>query len=384
MERKILMHVGPTMIDNDVLLAGVVNNAGFASPEFVATMKEALQGARYLFNAPEYHPFILPGSGTIAMESVTSFLEKDDSVLVISGGVFGDRWQSIFNRYPVNCKTIRSKAGEIVNEDDVVKELKSKKYKLVTLTQVETSTGVLYPVESLIKKIRSLVDIIVVDAVASAGAEKLNVRDYGIDICLTASQKAIAAPPGAALMVVSENAFKNMPEKSVSGFYTDLRQWDKVMENFLNGKSGYYTTLPVHIVFSLNKAFKLIKDETIEKRIHRHEIVSGAIRSGIRAMEMDIMAKPGNESHTVTAMLLGNIDMNIFLSKCLDNGIEMATGIVPEYAGKYVRIGHMGWINTNDAISTVAVIERVLKEMGKNIKAGTGVSAAQEYIMEKQ
>jgi aspartate aminotransferase-like enzyme len=382
MERKILMHVGPTMIDNDVLLAGVVNNAGFASPEFVETMKSALEGVRYLFNAPDYHPYILPGSGTLAMESVTSFLKKDDNVLVVSGGVFGDRWQSIFNRYPVNCKVLRSKAGDIVKEEDIINELENKKYKMVTITQVETSTGVLFPVEHLVKKIRNLVEIIVVDAVASAGAETLNVQDLNIDICLTASQKAIGAPPGAALMVVGQNAFNNMPEQSLSGFYTDLKQWGKVMDNFINNKSGYYTTLPVHIIFSLDKAFKLIREETLEARFERHKLVSGSIRAGINAMEMDIMAKPGLESHTVTAMLLGNIDMNAFLSKCLKSGIEMATGIVPEYAGKYIRIGHMGWINANDAISTIAVIERTLKEMGKDIKTGTGVSAAQKYIIE--
>ncbi|KJE49251.1 MULTISPECIES: alanine--glyoxylate aminotransferase family protein [Acidiplasma] len=380
MDRKILMHVGPTMIDIDVLLAGVRNNTGFASPEFVTSMGNALNGLKYVMNAPDYQPFILPGSGTMAMESVTSLLKKGDNVLIVSSGVFGDRWVNIFKKYPLNIKHLRSEPGHIIPQEEVSRELENGKYKMVTITQVETSTGVLYPVESLVKKIRDKVDIIVVDAVASAGAEKLNVQDWGIDVCLTASQKAMAAPPGAALMVLSQNAVNHLSENSISGFYTDLNQWIKVMNSFQNGKSGYYTTLPVHIVFSLEKAFDLIREETLENRIKRHEIVSGAIRAGLNGMDMPVMAEKGFESHTVTGMMLDGISMNDFLSECLNNGIEMATGIVPEYAGKYVRIGHMGWINQNDAISTVAVIERVLRDMGRKIPANSGVSAAQEYL----
>jgi len=118
----------------------------------------------------------------------------------------------------------------------------------------------------------------------------------------------------------------------------------------------------------------------MEKRIKRHEIVSGAIRSGLNAMGMKIMAYEKYYSNTVTAMMLGNINMNDFLNECLNNGIEMATGIIPEYAGKYIRIGHMGLINENDAIATIAVIERSLNKFGKKVKYGTGITAAQEYI----
>ncbi len=381
MDRKLLMHVGPTMIDLDVLLSGVRNNTGFASPEFISSMRNSLNGLKYVMKAPDYTPFILPGSGTIGMESMTSLLKKGDNVLIISSGVFGDRWKSIFERYPVNYKLLRSAPGEIVNEDAIMEELEKKHYKMVTMTHVETSTGTRFPVKKIAEKIRNKTDIIVVDAVASAAAEELKVQDWGIDVCLTGSQKALASPPGAALLVLSPNAISHLSDNSVSGFYTNLNSWLKVMDNFENNKSGYFTTLPVHLIFSLEKSFELIKKETIEKRVERHERVASSIREGISKIGMEIMAKEYCRSNTVTAMMLAGINMNDFLNYCIENGIEMATGIIPEFAGKYVRIGHMGWINENDAISTIAVIERALIKFGKPIDLGSGLNAAQQYLV---
>ena len=381
MDRKLLMHVGPTMIDLDVLLSGVRNNTGFASPEFISAMRNSLNGLKYVMKAPDYTPFILPGSGTIGMESITSLLKKGDNVLIISSGVFGDRWKSIFERYPVNYKLLRSAPGEIVNEDAIMEELEKKHYKMVTMTHVETSTGTRFPVKKIAEMIRNKTDIIVVDAVASAAAEELKVQDWGIDVCLTGSQKALASPPGAALLVLSPNAISHLSDNSVSGFYTNLNSWLKVMDNFENNKSGYFTTLPVHLIFSLEKSFELIKKETIEKRVERHERVASSIREGISKIGMEIMAKENCRSNTVTAMMLAGINMNDFLTYCIENGIEMATGIIPEFAGKYVRIGHMGWINENDAISTIAVIERALIKFGKPIDLGSGLNATQKYLV---
>ncbi len=381
MDRKLLMHVGPTMIDLDVLLSGVRNNTGFASPEFISAMRNSLNGLKYVMKAPDYTPFILPGSGTIGMESITSLLKKGDNVLIISSGVFGDRWKSIFERYPVNYKLLRSAPGEIVNEDAIMEELEKKHYKMVTMTHVETSTGTRFPVKKIAEKIRNKTDIIVVDAVASAAAEELKVQDWGIDVCLTGSQKALASPPGAALLVLSPNAISHLSDNSVSGFYTNLNSWLKVMDNFENNKSGYFTTLPVHLIFSLEKSFELIKKETIEIRVQRHEMVASSIREGISKIGMEIMAKENCRSNTVTAMMLAGINMNDFLTYCIENGIEMATGIIPEFAGKYVRIGHMGWINENDAISTIAVIERALIKFGKPIDLGSGLNATQKYLV---
>ncbi len=377
------MHVGPETIDYDVLLGGVKGDVGFTSKEFVDAMSFSLKFLRKLMGVSEsYQPFIIPGGGTSAMESVTSLLRKGDKVLVVSNGVFGNRWIDIFSRYPVNVKALKAKAGYYVKPEEIEEEVKKDNYTMVTMTHVETSTGVREPIAEVTKRIRDYVDLIVVDGVASVGGEEVRAEDWKVDVFLTASQKAIGTPPGAGLLVVSENATKRLGEDSVAGYYLNLKNWLGVMQSMEKGKASYFSTLPVHLILMIKKAFELIETEGIENRIRRHEIVSSAVRKGIEALGLEIVAKtPEAYSNTVTGVMLKKANPNDLLSMSLAEGIEFAPGVHPDLAGKYFRIGHMGWVNINDVISAIAVIERVLSKLGEPINFGEGVKAVQEYLI---
>lgn len=377
------MHVGPETIDYDVLLGGVKGDVGFTSKEFVDAMSFSLKFLRKLMGVSEsYQPFIIPGGGTSAMESITSLLRKGDKVLVVSNGVFGNRWIDIFSRYPVNVKALKAKAGYYVKPEEIEEEVKKDNYTMVTMTHVETSTGVREPIAEVTKRIRDYVDLIVVDGVASVGGEEVRAEDWKVDVFLTASQKAIGTPPGAGLLVVSENATKRLGEDSVAGYYLNLKNWLGVMQSMEKGKASYFSTLPVHLILMIKKAFELIETEGIENRIRRHEIVSSAVRKGIEALGLEIVAKtPEAYSNTVTGVMLKKANPNDLLSMSLAEGIEFAPGVHPDLAGKYFRIGHMGWVNINDVISAIAVIERVLSKLGEPINFGEGVKAVQEYLI---
>ena len=380
MTRKILMHVGPETIDYDVLLAGVKGDIGFTSKEFVDAMSYSLKSLRKIMGVSEkYQPFIIPGGGTSAMESVTSLLRKGDKVLVVSNGVFGNRWIDIFSRYPVTVKSLKAKAGYYVKPEEIEEEVRKEHYTMVTMTHVETSTGVKEPIQEVTKRIRDYVDLIVVDGVASVGGEEVKAEDWKVDVFLTASQKAIGTPPGAGLLVLSENAVSKLGDDSVAGYYLNLKNWLGVMQSMEKGKASYFSTLPVHLILMIKRAFELIDAEGIENRIRRHEIVSSAIRKGVEALGLEIVAK-GSYSNTVTGVMLKKVNPNDVLSQVLTEGIELAPGVHPDLAGKYFRIGHMGWVNVNDAISTIAVIERVLSKLGEPINFGEGVKAVQEYL----
>ncbi|NON62431.1 alanine--glyoxylate aminotransferase family protein [Acidianus sp. DSM 29099] len=375
------MHVGPETIDYEVLLAGVRGDVGFTSKEFTDVMRYSLSFLRKLTNAPSYQAFIIPGGGTSAMESISSLIKKGENILVVSNGVFGDRWEKIFSRYPVNLKTLRAKAGYYIKPEEVLDEVKKSKINVVTLTHVETSTGVREPIQSVIKEIRDYVDLVVVDGVSSIGAEEVRAEDWKADVYLTASQKAIGAPPGAGLLVVSNKALERLSSESISSFYLDLRNWLPVMKAFDEGKSAYFSTLPVHLIFMLAKAFELMDKEGIENRIGRHEKISSAIRAGIEGMGLDIVAKnPEAYSNTVTGVMLNKVNPSDVLTRMVSEGIELAPGVHPDLAGKYFRIGHMGWTNENDVISTISALERVLKVLGEPIRFGEGVKAVQETL----
>ncbi|AEE94962.1 aminotransferase class V [Acidianus hospitalis W1] len=383
MTRKILMHVGPETIDYDILLGGIKGDVGFTSKEFVDAMSFSLKFLRKLMGVGEsYQPFIIPGGGTSAMESVTSLLRKGDKVLVVSNGVFGNRWIDIFSRYPVNVKALKAKAGYYVKPEEIEEEVKKDHYTMVTMTHVETSTGVREPIAEVTKRIRDYVDLIVVDGVASVGGEEVRAEDWKIDVFLTASQKAIGTPPGAGLLVLSENATKRLGEDNIAGYYLNLKNWIGVMQSMEKGKASYFSTLPVHLILMIKKAFELIETEGIGNRIRRHEIVSSAIRKGIEALGLEIVAKtPEAYSNTVTGVMLKKVNPNDVLSMSLTEGIEFAPGVHPDLGGKYFRIGHMGWVNINDVISAIAVIERVLSKLGEPINFGEGVKAVQEYLI---
>ncbi|MEM0374671.1 MAG: alanine--glyoxylate aminotransferase family protein [Saccharolobus sp.] len=377
---KLLLHVGPTTIKEDVLIAGLENNVGFTSKEFIEAFSNSLKGLRYVMGVSKnYQPFIIPGGGTSAMESVTSLLKPKDKILVVSNGVFGDRWEQIFKRYPVDVKVLRSSPGYYVTPEEVMEEVKKDNYKMVTLTHVETSTGVREPIKDVVSKIRKDVELIVVDGVSSVGAEEVKAEEWNVDVYLTASQKALGAPAGAGLLVLSPKALEFLNQDSIAGYYLNLKNWLPVMRSMEEGKPMYFSTPPVHVIMQLSKAFKLIEEEGIENRIKRHSIVSRAIRAGIEALGLEIVAKkPEAYSNTVTGVILKVVEPAKVLSESISEGVEFAPGVHPAF--KYFRIGHMGWVTPNDAIVAISVIERTLKKLGEPIRFGEGVRAVQESL----
>lgn len=383
-EKRILMHVGPVNILDRVLYAGLRNNVGFTSTEFVQAFQYSLKKVRELFQVDNtYQPFLIPGGGTSAMESVTSLLKGGERVLVVTNGVFGDRWLNIFQRYPVKVDVLKSEPGYYVEPEVIEKQVKKEKYSLVTFTHVETSTGVRQPIKESVKAVRDNVDLVVVDGVSSVGAEEVKAKEWGVDVYLTASQKAIGVPPGLGILVLSENAMRRLSDKTtVAGFYLDLRNWLPVMKGMEEGKPAYFSTPPVHTILMLQEALKIIvEEEGLENRIKRHERVAGAIRAGIEGMGLEIVAKrPEAYSNTVTGVMVKKVNASSVLSETVSEGIELAPGVHPALQGKYFRIGHMGWVTENDAISTVATIERVLRKLGEEVRIGEGVRSSQLYL----
>lgn len=376
---RLLMHVGPSIGNRDVLLAGARDYVGFATRDFVYAMQHSLEGLLKIMGAEAgYQPFILPGSGTSAMESVASFLKENDRLLIITNGIFGNRWESIFSRYRVKYDVIRADAGESVTGDMVREEVGSARYSMAFMTQVETSTGVRAPLDDLIAAVRNCSDLVTVDGVAGVGGEPLEAEKRGIDICITASQKAIGAPPGAGLLVASERAMGRLSNESLAGYALNLMNWLPIMKNMQEGKGGYFATPPVHAILSLEKAFSLIDEETLPARFERHRHAADMLREGITAMGMDIVASQGFRSNTVTGLRLNKSRQKDVLEKALNLGVEFGSGVHPGVKPDYIRIGHMGWVQEDHILRALSVLERALKSSGENIKIGEGVRAAQQ------
>ena len=374
------MHVGPSIGNYDVLSAAVQPNIGFASPEFNSAMKNSLEGFRYVTGSDSsYTPFILPGSGTVAMESVMSFIPRGSRILVVSNGVFGDRWEAIMSRYPVILKVLRAEAGKAVSTGEIEHEVSSGRYFAVAMTQVETSTGVRLDVESVAKAVRNHVDLVIVDGVASIGGETMKASQWGIDVCLTASQKALGAQAGAGLLVASPSAMEKLKGESISGYFADLRNWSDIMNKFLAGGGGYFATPPIGTVFSIQKSMDLIRSETMEARVRRHEICSQAFRAGINHLGLEILASEKLRSNTVSGFMVDGISIPDFLQRCMKKGVEFGAGVHPSVRNRYFRVGHMGWVQPAHIITALNAIESSLEEMGKKVDRGSALAAGEIF-----
>ncbi len=370
------MHVGPSFSSYRIQLAGVSENTGFASPDFLDAMKYSLEGLLYTAGADDsYLPFILPGSGTVAMETVTSLIPSGSRTLLLTNGVFGDRWIPILTAHGFQMDVLSADPGNSVSMDDIEEKLEGGGYQNLIMTHVETSTGVRMDIEGVSKIAKKYADRIIVDGVASLGAEKEDIARLGITAIISASQKALGAPPGAALIVASRAALEDINEFS---YFFNLKNWMTPMERYLEGKNGYLSTEPVGVILSLSRVFSDIRTIGLEARIDEHRRLTLALNEGIEAAGLRVLAKRELWSNTVTAVLSDHADEIVGRSMAL--GIEFATGVHPKLLGKYFRIGHMGYVNDFDALSALSVIERAAAQSGEKVSIGEGVKRAQQIL----
>ncbi|MGC8975731.1 MAG: pyridoxal-phosphate-dependent aminotransferase family protein, partial [Thermoprotei archaeon] len=260
---------------------------------------------------------------------------------------------------------------------DGLRELLEKEgAKVLTVQHVETSTGVANHIMKIGEELKNTETIYVVDAVASLGGMEINMREWGIDVVFTGSQKALAVPPGLAIIGLSKRAVELIEEKKKDLFFFDGRRWLAMMRNVRN----YFSTMPVNMIYALNESLKRILSEGLENRYLRHKVIAEAIRGGLEAMGLNILADREFRSDTVTAVWLPEKIRFQDLSNEMSRRNIVIAGGLGELSGKIFRIGHMGVVNSNDAISVIAALERSLSKLNYPVKLGSGVEAAQQIL----
>jgi alanine-glyoxylate transaminase/serine-glyoxylate transaminase/serine-pyruvate transaminase len=337
--RNLLMIPGPVEFSPSVTEAFSRPTDSHVSPSFINTFGEALEKMKRVWMAPDGHPFILAGSGTLAMDSTGSNLvEPGDRVLVISSGYFGNRYADLLKRYGAVVTEIAASPGSAPDMSAVEDEIKKGGYSLMTFTHVDTSTAVRVdpvPVGELGKKYGV---ITVLDGVCSVAAEEIHQQAWGIDVVLTASQKAVGVPPGLALMVASERAVEKWKNRKspVGNYYGDWNNWMPVMTAYLERKPSYFGTPAVNLVEALNVSLT------------------------------EILSAPYYPE---------GVDGPSLLKEVAAHGVTLAGGLHPANRQKYFRIGHMGVASVNDLVSTVTAIGMALNRCGYKNDTGAAVNA---------
>ncbi len=381
-DRTLLMIPGPIEFDPAVLAAVGAPTTSHLAANFVEAFGQALERMRQVFLCPEGQPFILAGTGTLAMDTVGANLtEPGDRALVVNTGYFGDRFAALLNRYGGQVDQVGAPVGGAPDLQAVEAALAAARHKLMLITQVDTSTGVLADVQALAALGRRYEALVVVDGVCSVAGEELRMAEWGIDVVLTASQKAIGVPPGLALVVAGPRAMDAFRSRKtpVSNYYADWTNWLPVMQGYEARQPVYFGTPAVNLVFGLNVSLGQILAEGMPARWARHAALGRACQSGIAALGLgQVPLGPECAAHTMTAPRFpAGVTGPVLLPKVTKAGAVLAGGLHPQIKAEYFRIGHMGSVNLGDILATLGAIESGLAACGYQFQPGAGVAAAQ-------
>ena len=295
MIKQYLLSPGPTPIPNEVQLAMAQTMIHHRTPEFAVVLEEARQGLKTLFGT-ENDVIILASSGTGAMEAaVTNLFSPEEKVIVVNGGKFGERWLRICRAYRLDVVEIKVEWGTAVEVSAVEQALQAHPdTKGVLIQASETSTTTLHPVREIAALTRDGGPLLLVDGVTAVGVVSVPMDDWGIDVLVTGSQKALMLPPGLAFIGLSERAWQRTAETASPRFYFDLNSERKGQAK---GSTAY--TPAVSLVFGLCAALKLMLKEGLERVYARHDRMARATRAAATAMELELLS-PDNPSPAAT------------------------------------------------------------------------------------
>jgi alanine-glyoxylate transaminase/serine-glyoxylate transaminase/serine-pyruvate transaminase len=379
--RNLLMIPGPVEFEPAVLLSLGTPTPSHLDANFIEVFSLVLTRMRTLFAAADGQPFVLAGSGTLAMDSAAANLvEPGDRALVVNTGYFSDRFGAILERYGAKVTHLRTAPGGCPTLEVIEQELQSGGYKLVAVTHVDTSTAVLVDVEAVARLTVQYDALLVVDGVCSVGGEELRMTDWGVDVALTTSQKAVGVPPGLGLLMVRPKALAALKARKtpVMSYYGDWNNWIPVMQAYEVRKPAYFATPPVNHVFALHTSLEMILSEGMEARWQRHERLSRACRAGLMAMGLEMVPLTQKlAAHTVSAPRYPK-GMNgaDFLARVAKAGVTLAAGLHPDIRSEYFRIGHMGSVSLGDILAVLGAVESGLHGCGHVFTLGSSASAA--------
>lgn len=375
---KLLLIPGPSPVHPRILSALAVPTVAHTSPEMAADMTAALEGLKTIVSSAAGEPFIIAGAGTLSMEvAILNVAGPKDRVLILSQGYFGDRMEQICRSFGIAADVLRAPWGSAIPPAALADRLRETRYDIVCVTHVDTSTGACAPVESYGRVLKDSGILYVVDGVCATGGIDERMDEWGIDVVLTAAQKAFGAPPGLAVCVFSERALakrKSLP--SVPAYYSDILRWLPIMKD----PKKYFSTHGVNEIRAFAEAVRMLLEEGMEARIDRHRRTARAFRAALAALGFTLFTEAPYLADTISVPLYpAGVDDAAFRTTLGRNGVVVAGGLA-ETAGKLFRLGHMGNLSREQILFAVGAIEKTLTELSYPFAPGSAVAAARAEL----
>ena len=363
---------GPTPLPERVVRSMNRPMIDHRGSEFAAILAEITAGAKRVFKTSS-DLLVLTCSGTGGLESaIANLVSPGDEVIAALCGNFGERFAALAAAYGADVVRLEFEWGQPVDADDlaVVVE-KHPKAKVVLLTHNETSTGLTNPLRELARVAHDAGRIVVVDGVSSISSIAIETDAWGIDVAVSGSQKGWMAPPGLALVSVSERAWAQQAVARAPRYYFD---WKEIKTWAAQGMTPF--TPAVSVVYGLQEGLHMIEEEGLNAVYERHARLARGMQAGLQALGFQLFAQDGYRSNTVTSAVppLG-LDVAA-LRKLLEEkyGVVIAGGQA-KMAGKMVRVGHLGAIAEGDVVQVLWAIEQALEELDIAPADGRAVAA---------
>ena len=379
---RVLLGPGPSMVSPRVLQAMMQNMIGYLDPDYVLMMEDVSGLLGQVFQTGDAATMALSGTGSAGMEAgLSSLLEPGDTVIVCICGFFGERMVDMASRVGANVVALRSDWGKPFPPEMLEDALEQHPdVKLVAIVHAETSTGVRQPLEEISRLARERDALFMVDAVTSLGGNNLSFDEWGIDYTYSATQKCLGCPPGLSPVAVSQRALDSIRSRRTppASWYLDLN----LNANYWYAPRVYHHTSPVSMVLALREGLRIVLEEGLENRFARHEKNAAALRAGLEALGMEMVAPEEHRLAQVTSVWIpeGVDDAEVRARLLSDYNIEIGKGL-GAFDGKVWRFGLMGESSRADyVLLALSALENILPTVGYEIAPGAAVSAASKAL----
>ena len=350
------LHIpGPVDVAPDVLEKMATPMIGHRTKEISNLQKSISEKVKKLFFTNN-QIILSTSSGSGLMEMAIRSCTKN-AAAVFSVGSFGDRWYKMGKANGLNVDVFRAEPGKPTTPEIVEEALKTGKYDLITVTHNETSTAVMNPVDKIGEVVKKYPDVVFcIDAVSSMGGVKIDTDNWGIDICITSTQKCVGLPPGLSIASVSEKAYNRANEVKNRGLYFDLVEVYKMAAE----KNQYPSTPSISHMFALDyQLSKILDKEGLENRFARHHELAVYMREWTNKY-FKVFAEPGYESQTLTTIEnTRGIDVGKLIKELEKEGHLIGNGY-GDLKDKTFRIAHMNERTLDELKELLDLIEKKL------------------------
>lgn len=377
-KKQRLLTPGPTPLYPPALHAMMASDVHHRTEDFRKVYRFCIEGLKQAMGTAN-DVILFTASGSGAMDAaVSNLFSSGDKVIICTAGKFGERWVEIAKAYGLDATVLSAPYGSAVKPAEVEAALAATpRVKGVFVQASESSTGAAHDVEAMGRAVAKTDAILVVDAITGIGTMPLDIDGWGLDVCISGSQKAFMIPPGLAFLSISAKAWKFAETGNLPHFYFNLKKEKKA------GDAGESSWTPAtSLMLALAEALRYIQSVGMPNLIANAQLLAKATRAAVTSVGLELFA-PDCPGAAVTAVKApAGVDSGVIVKDFRSRFGAVITNGQGSMKGQIFRLAHIGYFDFPDLFATLAALELILASHGYKVEYGTSVAAAQRVYAE--